>query len=700
MQLLFSVILEHSYWFILLCLFVGSAVATGLYYKDRKLKDAPRNIKIILFSIRFFVVSFLCFLLLSPFIESIYEKIQKPVVVFAVDNSESVVLNRDSVFVNSEFKKKLSELQAKVSEKYDIETLAFGESVRNLDSLNYSDKTTNFSDLFEQMELKYFNRNIGALVFVSDAIPTEGKSAFYAYEQNKIEAPVYSVAMGDTILSPDLLIKDVRYNPVCFLDAKFPLGVTVAAHFLKGEKYQVSVFCENKLVVNDEVVISRDDFLFEHEFYIEPQNVGVMQYQIVLTKLANELTYQNNSTTIILEVLKRKNQVLLLYEAPHPDIAALKNSINKNINYEVEVASIKDFNKKPEDYNLVILYQLPSTRYGLSETLNTLNQKEIPVLYILGQNTNLEQFSKASEILQITSKNKSFDEVTPFVTNDFALFDVSEEEKVYFLDLPPLYVPYGDYVPNGNSKTFIIQKVGKVQTTKPLVVFNEKEERRTGVICGEGIWRWKIQDLRLHKNSNYFDGLVNKIVVYLSLKEKKEQFKVKYETIYNENEDVLFVAEVYNDSYQLVNSGEVKLTITDSLKHEYPFVFSKSGSVFRLNAGSLPVGNYTFSAETTYDNKTLVKKGMFSVIPVTVEALNTLSNYNDLYKISNNSGGAVYSPHDLDKLAERILQDDAIVSVSHSIEELRELVQQMWILILLIILMSVEWFLRKYYATY
>ena len=90
----FRILLTHSAWLLPLCFLAGAAYAWLLYSRN-----APwsKQLNYLLAALRFVVVSFLCFLLLGPVVRYFSNTEEKPAVVFAIDNSESVKLFSDSV---------------------------------------------------------------------------------------------------------------------------------------------------------------------------------------------------------------------------------------------------------------------------------------------------------------------------------------------------------------------------------------------------------------------------------------------------------------------------------------------------------------------------------------------------------------------------------------------------------------------------
>ena len=125
------------------------------------------------------------------------------------------------------------------------------------------------------------------------------------------------------------------------------------------------------------------------------------------------------------------------------------------------------------------------------------------------------------------------------------------------------------------------------------ILFFQEQEKKVGVVSGEGIWRWRLHDFMSNENQNAFDELVNKTVQFLAVKEDKSKFRVFTENNYFENQEVQFRAELYNQSYELVNEPEIKLNVKDAEGKEFKFLFNRTMQAYVLNAGRFPAGQYT-----------------------------------------------------------------------------------------------------------
>jgi hypothetical protein len=154
-------------------------------------------------------------------------------------------------------------------------------------------------------------------------------------------------------------------------------------------------------------------------------------------------------------------------------------------------------------------------------------------------------------------------------------------------------------------------------------------------------------------------------------------------------------AEVYNESYELINEPEVNITITNSDNKKFPFTFSKTSNANRLNSGMMPVGEYKYEAKVKIGDKMYTQQGSFSVSALQVELTNTVADHQMLYSLAKKHGGEMVYPNQLDKLVSELNKREDIKSVSYSEKKLTDLINVKWIFFLVLFLLSFEWFIRK-----
>ena len=93
--------------------------------------------------------------------------------------------------------------------------------------------------------------------------------------------------------------------------------------------------------------------------------------------------------TIAVEVIDGHQKIALFASAPHPDIAALRQAIENNPNYELEVLDKADLSsRKLNEYSLLIFHNLPDGRTTLPPAA-----LQLPTLFIVGTQTDLSRFN-------------------------------------------------------------------------------------------------------------------------------------------------------------------------------------------------------------------------------------------------------------------------------------------------------------------
>jgi len=540
---------------------------------------------------------------------------------------------------------------------------------------------TNYSNLFQDMNSRFANQNIAGMVLASDGLYNSGSNPLY---DNRINFPIFSIAQGDTIITRDISIVKVLRNEIAFLGNNFPLEITLSAQQCKGERIQVEIWNKGNKIHTEDRIISNNDEYLKLNINLLAEDVGLQRYTITVSDFPNEKNSRNNSYTAYVDVIDSRYKILLLTEKVHPDLAAYKSAIEKNKNYAVEQVNVTDFNRSFESYQLVVIFGILENNFLLTQLENT----KVPLLlFDIQQNSNLN-FTSA-----FSFKSKGgLDEVKAVKSEFFSKFTFSTELLNLIRDAPPLQTPFGKYTLQVGSDVVIAQQVGMQVTSKPIIIINETDGRKLAFITAEGFWKWKLYDFASAKNNLAFDELFSKLTQYLVLQEDKSRFRIDYKKQFTENSSIYFEAELYNESYELMNDKEVSIVIRNEEGDEFDFEFSRSFERYNLNVGVLDVGKYTFLAKASE----LIIKGSFDVREIQLEQLHTVANHKLLFQLANISDGKLFYPNQLDKIISTIKKSkNNFISVS-SKEKLKGMINIPLILLILLIVISLEWFLRKY----
>lgn len=697
-----NISLPYPTWYLLLCLALGLVFALGLYYKDRSFNEQSQKVNPILGILRFLSGSLISFLLLSPLLKSTETNIEKPTIVIAQDASESIGLSM-SDSEKKVYQQHMEQLRDAFAEKFNVKTYSFGEVVRDSLDFRFEDKVTNISDALQTIYDDYSHQNLGAIVLATDGIYNEGSSPNYL--STKLAVPVFSIALGDTTAAKDLFVRQVLYNRIAYLGDKMEVQVDVAAKNLQGQRSRLLVYRveEGQLRKLSEKVlqVNKSDYFLTIPVVLPMDKSGVQQYRFKLQPVEGEAIKVNNIRDVYIEVLDSRQKILILAEAPHPDLGAIKQALMENKNYEVSVKYIKDFKESVAGYDLVVLHQLPSNVHESAPIIRTLKERHIPHLFVVGAKTNLGNFNRVQKLLSIKGGSQKPNLVQAIFNDQFSNFIIDDKIKQVLPDYNPLIAPFGNYDVSPSAQVMLYQRIGKVKTAYPLWLVGEENGTKVGVIAAEGLWNWRLFDYMQNQNHNVFNELVNKTIQNLSVKEDKRKFHVSIsKNLYKENEPILLNAELYNDNYELINEPDINLVITDEKGKEYPYIFNRKGNSYQLQAGFFPAGRYRYKGKTVFKGKDYVSKGKFAIQQIQLEKYATTANHNALQLVSKEYGGKVIYPNQINQLAEMIISKNSLKPILYQTVQNKPLINLRWILGLLIVLLAVEWFFRKYFGGY
>lgn len=692
---------QYPAWFVLLCILLGLGYALALYFRDRTFSDQPGWLKTIMAALRFLSVAILAILLLSPLLRFFSNEVQEPVVVIAQDLSSSAV--RDLSQADSlAYVQEMQQLVNTLRTDYQVRELAFGERVRDTIDWTFNQQVTDIDEALRYIEDNYGDQNLGAVILATDGIFNRGRNPIYAGLQMK--APLYTIGMGDTTQRTDLLVKFVYHNKIAFLGDRFTVQADIMAKNLAGrtatvilEKVEGSA---RNTLEQKQVRIAEDQFFTTQEFVIEAGKSGVQRYRIRVNGMPDEITYANNVKDIFIEVIDGRQRILILGNSPHPDMAALKSILEINQNYEVESSILDDFDGDAGAYDLVILHQIPSNTAN-TDIINRLNTSRTPRLFILGSQTNLSRFNAAQGLVNIQGGNRSGNEVQAMPDPTFNLFTLPEELRSQVERFPPGIAPFGQYTTSAAGQVLAYQRIGNVQTQYPLIILGEETRVKSGVIAAEGLWKWKLFDYLQHENHDAFGELVSKIVQYLTVKEDRRKFRAgPGKNVFMSNEEIIFTAELYNNSYELINIPDVFLVVRNEQGNEFNYTFNRSGQTYQINIGKFVDGSYRYTAYVDYNGQRQTVNGSFAVQPIQLESFETVADHTVLNRLSEEQNGKLFYPDAIGSIAAAIQSDDMIKPIMYQKVQTRSIIHMKWIFLLLLILICTEWFLRRYFGGY
>ena len=683
-------------WMLLVAVVAGLALATLLYFHNKR-QHYGKPLTIALFVLRSLIGFGVVMLLFNPYMRQGVSVLEQPTVILAHDNSASLVLSKDSTFFKEAYPFQLEAFREALNKEFQVDEYLFGQEVRDFDQLDYSDQLTDLSSVLQDIDRRYYKRNVGAVLLFSDGIYNRGFEPSLLID--RFVFPVHTVVLGDTMSYPDLLIKDVHYNKRVSLGSTFPVRVSVGAVDCSGQKAKLTLTEDGRVITSQDIEVSSNRFSKEIDFMLEADERGIRQIEIEISGLPEETQQLNNKKRIFVEVKDQSYKVLCLADAPHPDLGALKSVLNDDC--EMDFVFGSDLIPELSEYQLLILHQTPSWRTDEGALYEQLEKnKKLPVLCIVGKATNVEMLNKLQRgiTLHVGATNSMLDVKAGYNTS-FGTFTVSDKLRENVGKFPPLAMPHLDINVVAAHDDLLLQEVLGKKSGLPLMTF-VKAERKMAFLFGTNLWRWRLVNYYRDHNSAVFDELFSKTLKYLLLN-ADEGSAVFCKEEYYSNEPVVMTAELRNPSNELIVEYDLSIQIVNKKTGEtYDYVFSKREHDYELNAGILPEGVYTYRAAVEMVGKKITMSGSFSVVSLGIEAQQLTADIAQMRALSVATNGRSYTVDQLPQLLEDLRNDVRITSVEHHETRFEDLIHSKWILFVLIGLAAIEWILRKMFGTY
>jgi hypothetical protein len=246
----------------------------------------------------------------------------------------------------------------------------------------------------------------------------------------------------------------------------------------------------------------------------------------------------------------------------------------------------------------------------------------------------------------------------------------------------------------------LYQRIGRVNTERPLLYTTLNDTQKIAVVLGDGIWRWRLDEYAETQKTDGFDEVFSKLIQYLCTREDRRKFRCfPSQNEFTTSEAVIFESQVYNELFEQVYGQKIEITLTDEkgTAYQHSYVTSPGGSRYRI--GGLQEGVYKYIASTELNGSLAKVAGEFLVVEQNIESQNLTADFNLLRKWSANTGGKFYKVQDLDQLSSDFSKVKAQSRI-HSEESFNPLINLKIVFFFLLALISVEWFARKYLGGY
>ena len=598
----------------------------------------------------------------------------------------------------------------------ELEYWAFGDSLYALGSpeqLSYDEGLSNPAAALQELRERTRGRPLNGVILVGDGTLTNGN--WPVESARRADFRTWYAISGRRQPPADLQVRRITANSPARKGLNEPVQVELGARGLAGQKVEVQLLANGRRVARRELVLGEDGSFQEAVFDWMPVETGTTVLTARSTLLdagdTQESSLDNNQRSLHVKVREAARDLLVLATKPSPDLAFLMRSLQAREEFRVRrilprrpgvLVSEEELRAAIEDADLLLLLNWPdaATDQDRWQTLRPYVAQK-PLFVCAGADLKLEYLSgllplRGGPALSLPERGGvRVESVHPVLGEENLLADLSAVWEA----MPPILFPRPDLLPLGDTRVLLRRSGGM---SSPVLVLGESAGPRRACLGAEGFWRWEIgSQLSLGENQRAQEWL-SALMRWLDAGEELRLLAVEPDReVLSVGEELHFRASLREEDGRPRSAASLNLELMDS-----------SGVTQRLPMKSVEAGRYQTAIRLRNagawhwrvlaqegDRALLADSGLVTVETFSPEQLALTANLQLAAQVAQAGGGSLI---DLDRdtardsLAQGLFFGDLDRSprVETRPHEMH-LVDQIWLLYLLLGLLAAEWLLRR-----
>lgn len=661
----------------------------------------PAGIKKLLIVLRSLALAILLFAFFNTIIGFSKADVRMRENLFFIDNTKSLALKDSTERV---------ELAAKlITDFYNTSANKFFSFGSKIESLNFSKPDfsqtyTNFEDI--ERYISQQNSEISSITILSDGIITDGANPLYGLE--KLSIPVFTIGIGDSTEQSDISLLEPQYNELIYKGHATAIETRILNKNFVGKNATIKLFEENSLVEQKNVTLSStgiDNVRFDYT----PKSIGEKRLTISVSPLKDENSIHNNSKSFIFKVLNDKIKTFLISGAPSPDMAILSDALVKN--ERIKLKSVVELNNSRQikggssdfpvdsaDLFVLLNYPAQGSNQNLFRQIRTLIlDRHKPFLIAAGSGIDAVKLKELNSVLPFSFDEMPAEEIPVEVYAGSANSSLIRQSDIQLWEqLPPVTQMKSKIEPKRESEVLLKAKMKNVQTTAPVILSRQIAGYKSIAIIAGNIWKWELQSSS--RLEYLFDNLIANSIQWLNTPVEKKPFSLKTEKkVYSLGEKIEITGYLYDDLFNPVENALINLNIS-STGTSYNTVIPYAGSgMYKTEIENSGAGNLKIAGNVKIFNKSLSDSLNLYIDKNEIERMNTRMDTGFLRQIAKSTNGSFFLITDYAGLKEKLEKSMANKRAKPEKSFEIRFASNEIILIILILLFTIEWVIRKIY---
>ena len=640
-----------------------------------------------LISYRIIIFFILGILLFNPVINFSDEKEKKLDWAIFIDNSASIKYHQ-TPSINA-VQLGIESLVNKLSEKdISYHLYQFSDNIQKVNSpqLIGNGVTTNIGIIPET--IKQLGNQIAGAVIISDGLITEGKDPIKDFQE--FDFPIHTIGIGEGSELVDVTIESIDAPTVVLKSDWVDVNITIQSVGNIGDRLSVSLYNNRELQGSKHIRLMGMESKKEINFRFHPKKIGKQQYEVRISSVEDEIDIQNNRQKFSLLVLKDRYKVALLTGSPNKNTSVLKQKLKNNPRVELDhfiritetrfQPAIKTFWESP--YELIIFDNYPIKPLS-SNFVRILGKKllsnQSALFLILGPNQTIVSFNGITSILGVVTEDSTIE------SNRF-YWEFVDEQIDAGGNFPPLKQNILITGKQVSSDTLAVTEQGW-----PLWLRNQNGTIRTMIWTSPELNTLYFHDQKLSQEGS-FSVIWNQSISWL-LKSggEHENFFRLNKNRYQQGEMVQVTGtQPFEKTQDKTENIIINVThgSTDIITRDILYNIEEQRWLGEFRAPGPGEYNYSIQLESNQDP---IQTGTFQILESQIELNQVYLNKKLLATISNSTNGQFFVWDSRDSLFSEINP-----KVRREFKaEIIKFNESRVLLIIMILLLCVEWFIRR-----
>lgn len=694
--------------FIIILLLAALSFGVVYVFYRRTNPEISSAWKWILIILRSGVLFLILLLFFEPAVHLFYYQKKYPSVDIFIDNSQSMTIREKGGERWQQVQNVLQIFKKNLKQPERVHWFAFNsqlQTVKQLDSLRPSGGGTNFRPV-----LTYLQKDAPDLAFiVSDGVITEGGLPTDLTIEGR--TAVYCVPVGQEHRESDVFVMDAEFLPVAYKGQPQTITAILGTkQWVKQQTVTLRLLEGDRVLAHKSVDLPPGSGMTRVKLHYTPGVKGLHRLSIQIAETKNDANPYNNTFRFVQDVLKSRIHIALLASAPNYDVKFLHLLLKQNpkfaLSYFVEDNQghfLQKSNLNELDSSDVLIFaEYPGVRSSgtmLNRLKDIWNRRHPSLAIVAGNATNwtalarlvkglpfrpLTVHKKEKEIAVIPEESQA---ANPFLN----LFSDRALNQMFWSRIPPVTNYFDQLQINGKQTTLLSATfAGKIF---PVVFTQELPAYKLLVFNGSGFWQWHFLMQSDPEIASGYRVFLEKLINWLAYKQAfKPVMLISNKKSGHIGQPFDLTIRLVDSRFKPVADGSVLLKAQLGKQAFDLSAQQAEPGVFKARFVPPAAGTYKLQAIGLQQDKVLGKDSLqVAVVPMDKEFIHLSPDTLLLQRLSQSSGGRLVHPAQLNTLLKSLVNKHKTILKEKHIE----LWYRVEWLVLIILLISIEWALRK-----